>query len=141
LLCSGNGEQRKFSYAFTYRHARMHKRSHTHIYNRLQMLKYEQTSHKCTKCIIINHYIPPPRIILVFFQINYIVTLQVTRFGVFIGKWILRTLKSRNYKDYGTLANLRTLNYTTAHTNSSQFIFSSGCLITDPNNVLFCSRR
>jgi hypothetical protein len=39
------------------------------------------------------------------------------------------------------LANSHTLQITTAHNKASQFIFTIGCLVTDPNNVLLCSRR
>jgi hypothetical protein len=43
--------------------------------------------------------------------------------------------------NYNAIANLHALQFTMVHANSSQLIFNSGCLTTDPNNVLFSSRR
>jgi hypothetical protein len=43
--------------------------------------------------------------------------------------------------NYSALANSRNPQLTIEHTNSSQFIFASGCLVTDFNIILFCSRR
>jgi hypothetical protein len=39
-------------------------------------------------------------------------------------------------KNYSAIANSQTLQFTTAHTMSSQFVCSSRILVTDPNNVL-----
>jgi hypothetical protein len=43
--------------------------------------------------------------------------------------------------NYSSLANSGTRFLSMAHIKSYQFVFTSGCLVTDPNNVLFCSRR
>jgi hypothetical protein len=69
------------------------------------------------------------------------VTYLVIRQGVWIGNWIYWTLKIRNCKNYSVVANVHTLQFAAAHSKSSQFICTSGCLVTDPSNVLFCSRR
>jgi hypothetical protein len=39
------------------------------------------------------------------------------------------------------LANLHTSQFTIAHIKSCQFVFTSHCLVTDRNSVLFCSCR
>jgi hypothetical protein len=39
------------------------------------------------------------------------------------------------------LANLHALQFTVAHIKSCQFVFTSHCLVTNPNNVLLCSCR
>jgi hypothetical protein len=51
--------------------------------------------------------------------VNYSVTCFVTRCGVWIGYWIYWTLKTLTTKDYSAIANLHTLQITTAHTTSS----------------------
>jgi hypothetical protein len=38
------------------------------------------------------------------------------------------------------LSLIYTLQFANTHANFSQFVFPSGCLVKDPNNVLFCSR-
>jgi hypothetical protein len=43
-------------------------------------------------------------------------------------------------KNCSTIANSHTLQITVAHNESSEFVFTSGCLATDHNNVLFCLR-
>jgi hypothetical protein len=59
-------------------------------------------------------------------------------FGLIIG--FIGLLKLITTKNYGAIANSRTLQFTIACFNSSQFIFTSHCLATAFNNVLFCSR-
>jgi hypothetical protein len=51
------------------------------------------------------------------------------------------TLTNCDYKNYKTFTILLTLQFTVAGTESSQFIFTNGCLATGPNNVIFLSRR
>jgi hypothetical protein len=63
----------------------------------------------------------------------------MTRYGVWIGNWIYCTLITSNSSNYNATVNLHILQFTTAHANSSQFIFTSGCLVTYTNNALFCS--
>jgi hypothetical protein len=38
--------------------------------------------------------------------------------------------------NYSAIADSHTLQFTTAHTKPSQFVFTSRLLVTDPNNVL-----
>jgi hypothetical protein len=59
-------------------------------------------------------------------------------FGLVIG--FIGLLQLVTTGNYNALANSRTLQFTTARTKSYPFVFTSGCLVTDPNNVLFCSR-
>jgi hypothetical protein len=46
---------------------------------------------------------------------------------VWIGNWIIWTLKARNYKYYSAIANSHTPQFTAAYTKSSQFVESSLC--------------
>jgi hypothetical protein len=56
------------------------------------------------------------------------------RFGLVIG--VIKLVTTSNYS---ILTNSHTLLLTIAHTMSSQFIFTGGCLVMDPNNIPFCS--
>jgi hypothetical protein len=55
----------------------------------------------------------------------------VTRHRVWIDNWIYWTLINRSAID-----NSHTLQITIARTKTSQLVFTSSCLVTDPNNVL-----
>jgi hypothetical protein len=56
--------------------------------------------------------------------------------GVWIGDWNhIDHLQMETTRNCNTLANSCTL-LTIAHTKSSQFVFTSRFLVTDPNNVL-----
>jgi hypothetical protein len=58
-----------------------------------------------------------------------------TEFGLGIG--CIEHLKIVTTGNYNTLANSCTRLLTKAHTKSSQFVFTSRFLVTDPNNVLY----
>jgi hypothetical protein len=56
-------------------------------------------------------------------------------FGLIIG--FIKHLKTVTRSNYSAIANLYSLEFTTAHTVSSQSAaFISRCLVTDPNKVL-----
>jgi uncharacterized PurR-regulated membrane protein YhhQ (DUF165 family) len=55
-------------------------------------------------------------------------------FGLVIG--FIEHLQIVTTSNYSATANSHTLKFTTAHTNSSQFVFTSRFLVTDRKNVL-----
>jgi hypothetical protein len=63
----------------------------------------------------------------------------VTRQGFGMVITFTGLLNLANTKNYSIIANSHTLNITITLTKSSMSFFTSGCLVTDPNNVLFCS--
>jgi hypothetical protein len=55
-------------------------------------------------------------------------------FGLVIG--FIEGLQIGSTSNYSAIANSHNLQFTTAHTNSSQFVFTSRFAATDPNSVL-----
>jgi hypothetical protein len=60
-------------------------------------------------------------------------------FGLVIG--FIELSQIVTISNYSALANSHTRFLTTAHTKSSRFVLTGRCSETDPNKVLFCSRR
>jgi hypothetical protein len=60
-----------------------------------------------------------------------------TGFGLVIG--FIEQLQIVNISNYSAIANSHTLQFTTAHTEFSQFVFTSSFLLIDAKNV-FCLR-
>jgi hypothetical protein len=57
-------------------------------------------------------------------------------FGLVIG--FIEHLQIVTTSNYNAIANSHNLQFTTAHTKYSQFVFTSHFLVMDPNNIL-CS--
>jgi hypothetical protein len=62
--------------------------------------------------------------------------MSVTIDGVWTGDWIYDHLEMATTCNYNARANSCIRFLTTAHTKTSQLVFTSRFLVTDPNNVL-----
>jgi hypothetical protein len=76
------------------------------------------------------------------YSCEHIVRNLVTGQGVWVGNWVywIFLIWATNIFEYSTLVNSRNWFLTTAHTKPLQLTFTTRFLVTDPNNILVCSR-